>query len=616
MSHPGRSQFNTSRLLWSFLLSACLFFSAGLLLFSLLPFESARSLADTLALDGSLDSFTPQRFAQLLLPLRAGAIIFLVLTALTGLFPQRVMAILASRPPAVLNFFQRYWNDLRTALSDTKGRLLRRETLLTMLGLSLFAFLARIWFIQAPMDHDEAYTFSVFAVEPLRNALSDYHYPNNHLFHTLLMHISYRLFGISDWAVRLPAFSAGVLLTPLGYLLARRLYGRWSGLLAGAAIASAPVLIAYSVNARGYTLLALFNLIGFILAIELNQRNNYFWWSFLALTCALGVYTVPTFVYSAGMIYSWLALSWVINSIGKDYTRANFFITLVVSGIIASGLALILYLPVIRASGLDAIIANQWVTPVAPEYFWATLVSRTQETWSEWNRGIISEVTALVVVSWMAALAFHQRISAIKLPLQAGLLFLPLVIWLLRLNPWARIWLFLVPLVLIWASGGLSGILHGIQNLIKVRRPVTKYFVILLFVLMVIFSGLHIMTTNPDVRPGSGAVERAAVFLEDRLQDDQIIVVTAIDDAPFWYYARKYRIPQEALRRDRPFQSAYVLVNLSLGQTLESVMRERGPDAVFVAWNSAELIATFDTIEVIFVKANLEAIQREYGKHP
>ena len=60
------------------------------------------------------------------------------------------------------------------------------------------------------MRFDEAFTFLRFASQPLLEGLTTYAEPNNHLFHTLLVHISTSLFGDQPWAIRLPALLAGV----------------------------------------------------------------------------------------------------------------------------------------------------------------------------------------------------------------------------------------------------------------------------------------------------------------------------------------------------------------------------------------------------------------------
>ena len=111
------------------------------------------------------------------------------------------------------------------------------------------------------MRVDEAMSFIEFASKPLALGVSYYPAPNNHLFHTVLEHLSFVIFGEHEWALRLPAFLAGVLLIPAAYITARIHYGRNSGLIAATLVAVSSTLILYSTNARGYTLVCLFFLL-------------------------------------------------------------------------------------------------------------------------------------------------------------------------------------------------------------------------------------------------------------------------------------------------------------------------------------------------------------------
>ena len=106
-----------------------------------------------------------------------------------------------------------------------------------------------------PIRYDEAATWIDYASQPLAQALSDYRFPNNHLFHTLLVHVSAALFGDSPWALRIPAFVAGVLVVPLVWAVGRALYSQSAGLISAALAATSASLTLYSTNARGYTML-------------------------------------------------------------------------------------------------------------------------------------------------------------------------------------------------------------------------------------------------------------------------------------------------------------------------------------------------------------------------
>ncbi|HUN81382.1 MAG TPA: hypothetical protein VMV81_07710, partial [Phycisphaerae bacterium] len=105
----------------------------------------------------------------------------------------------------------------------------------------------------APITYDEAYTYLRFAGQSSSRILKDYHVPNNHIFHTLLVHYSTRVFGDSLFAIRLPALcGAAIFLTSIwriGRFLPRPVGDLW-------AVCSAltPALIDFNSLARGYSL--------------------------------------------------------------------------------------------------------------------------------------------------------------------------------------------------------------------------------------------------------------------------------------------------------------------------------------------------------------------------
>jgi hypothetical protein len=63
------------------------------------------------------------------------------------------------------------------------------------LAVFLFGFILRALDLFRGVRFDEAYTYINYARAPLYRALSDYSFPNNHLFHTFLVFLSTRLLG-------------------------------------------------------------------------------------------------------------------------------------------------------------------------------------------------------------------------------------------------------------------------------------------------------------------------------------------------------------------------------------------------------------------------------------
>jgi len=155
------------------------------------------------------------------------------------------------------------------------------------------------------MDYDESFTCLYYASRPLSAGISDYSLPNNHLFHTLLVHLSTQLLGNHPWTVRLRAFRAGVALVPATCFWIRRVFNGSAALLAAALVASSEPLVAYSTNARGYALLGLFFVLAFTFAARAIDANRPADWIVFVVVSTAGFYAIPTMVYGFGSIALW-----------------------------------------------------------------------------------------------------------------------------------------------------------------------------------------------------------------------------------------------------------------------------------------------------------------------
>ena len=252
--------------------------------------------------------------------------------------------------------------------------------------ITLLAAATRGFYLAQPMLHDEAYTFIAFASRPLLPAISDYALPNNHIFHTLLVYLAYHLLGNQPWIIRLPAFVAGVAIVPLAYAAGAIFYNRKAGLLSAGIVAAAPLLINYSANARGYTLVCALTLCAAALAAYVKDHRNRIAWALLALTCALGFYTIPIMLYPAGMLVVWLALSGLFKDIAQDYRRA-FWGYLLGACLLLVGLTALLYTPVFIKSGIGAVVNNSYVRPDDPATLAEQVESRVASTAEQWTSG-------------------------------------------------------------------------------------------------------------------------------------------------------------------------------------------------------------------------------------
>jgi hypothetical protein len=219
----------------------------GLVFFAVarLPMEQLRVLVLPSLSAHEVGLFTPKLYSQIVLGLLSLAVA-LVLFAM-GLFCAAV---------PIGGILSSFWSDLEQLWRDVAAGLRAfwiydRLRVAELGALTLWAVVLRCFFLSEPMRYDEAYTYLRYASKPIYIGAT-YYSPNNHLFNTVLMHLSTILVGGSPWALRLPTVVAGVLIVPLSYAAVRLCRGSGVGLLM--AVSSSFPLIEYATNARGYSL--------------------------------------------------------------------------------------------------------------------------------------------------------------------------------------------------------------------------------------------------------------------------------------------------------------------------------------------------------------------------
>jgi dolichyl-phosphate-mannose-protein mannosyltransferase len=306
----------------------------------------------------------------------------------------------------------------------------------------------RIKYMRIPIKYDEAGTFLLYVREPIYRGISNYSSPNNHILHTLLAHISIWLFGNNEWALRLPAFISGCLLVYATYWVGRLLACREAGLLAAGAVACSSKLIEYSVNARGYTLLCLLTmgLVGYSIRIIRGDRPIN-WIAFCALA-SLGFFTVPTMLYAYCGI-----LPWIIANRGMK--EPLFLKQLAANVALTVGMTLFLYTPALLYSGPRAVFHNRFVRPLP----WYEFLHRSrmlpQVLWSSWTTAVPAVLLVMLLVGLAIALVWEEELFGMRRSLVLYLLVAIIGLMVVQRSvPFARMLLFLIPIVAIYAGAG------------------------------------------------------------------------------------------------------------------------------------------------------------------
>jgi len=157
------------------------------------------------------------------------------------------------------------------------------------------------------MAYDESYTFNNLARQSLVVGIADYNSTNNHLLNTMLMHVSWKLFGEAEWALRLPVFLVGSLLLALVWIWGSRWVGRPTAIVAVALAAVSPLLITYSTDARGYILVTFAVLALDDAASRLfdTRSSKPLAWLQIVLAAALGLCAMPIMLYALVSVTGW-----------------------------------------------------------------------------------------------------------------------------------------------------------------------------------------------------------------------------------------------------------------------------------------------------------------------
>lgn len=232
-------------------------------------------------------------------------------------------------------------------------------------GLRLFNLDSGLWY-------DEIKTLIDSVRSPLVEIVTHFPSNNDHLFYSVVAHISIESFGEHAWSVRLPAAILGIASVPMLYLLALRVTSRVEALASASVLAISYHHVWFSQNARGYTGLLFCALLSSYLLIVGLQSGKWRAYAGFAVVAALGIYTHLTmaFVIASQFVFvAWHLLrtnGWRIDFDAWKLPALGF----VLSGLVT----LLLYAPIlfeVTSFFKDKAGSNTVATPVWA--IWAAL---------------------------------------------------------------------------------------------------------------------------------------------------------------------------------------------------------------------------------------------------
>jgi hypothetical protein len=335
-----------------------------------------------------------------------------------------------------------------------------------LISITLAAAWLRALRLDHPMRYDEAYAFLYFAFPTSPRAWFDYHEPNNHVLHTLLVHLFTRVGGFYPTTIRLAAFLSGIAIVPVGSYLAQRLTGRWpAALLAAMLLATSNLLIEYSVNARGYSMVCLASLLMGIWTVQICRgfSRTQFWVAW-ATVAVLGMFTIPIMLYPVAIFTFIILFEIILSPRGKEEKRDVLRRLAFVLGAFVLA-TILLYLPVVAFNGIHPIVGNRWVSPMPLKEVLGKLPRQAIITLSQWIRDtdwLWRALVSLGVATSIIVGVTYRRIFWV-LPL-VGAVLLALAAIVQRVVPFPRVWMFMAPLVLVLAACGMDFLTTTLRN--------------------------------------------------------------------------------------------------------------------------------------------------------
>lgn len=410
--------------------------------------------------------------------------------------------------------------------------LLKKHYLL-LIFIIVIGFGLRFAYLDRPMRFDEAQTVVVYVTKSIPSIFADYSAPNNHIFHNVLVHLVFNYLGESPLFVRLPSFTAGLLIIPMAFVVGTRFYNKPTGLFAASLVATSPILIDFSVNARGYTFIALITLALLYLGHHLQRKDDTKKWLLVSVLSALGFLTIPVMLYPMGVFALWLLVS--IIRYNADEARKILFKNYIVSMILGAVLTVVLYTPAIYLSGLDRLINNVNVQAMPLNEFYGQLPSVFGRLWLHISWEVPITLLILLIVGFVSSIIFYRKTSHKTLSL------IPfMIVWIMpllliqRVDPFPRVWHFLVPIILILCANGVHNLLEWL-NIRQYKLRNIDIAVITLSMAVYILWADMIPTSTFTLRAPDA--QQGAVTLNELMTPNDRVLMRVPSNYTVFYYS-------------------------------------------------------------------------------
>ncbi len=368
--------------------------------------------------------------------------------------------------------------------------------------------------------------FSAFYSQfPVSQIISELLKGNNPPFYEIFLHFYTAVFGISEYALRMPSLIFSCITVALLFYAGRRLKGRWVGIFVALLFIFNNLQFFYSLAARMYALFSMLVAAVIYLCIFCYQepeKKKYFYWLF-----AINVLLCYTH-YFAGFVIIAEASSWLVAYKNKPFFKRN-FIMLLLNGVMAIPL---LFVFLVRASGF---VESFDFKPPYPG-IWKNVIMNLINGLEVFNAAYMILMIGLII--YLVVCVYRKRIE------YRNTYFFVLLFFL-----------FAIPLGITWYYGNtyplfidryylyatLPLFLFSAVSIATFYKPLAKLLVPLIFIylLRLSYQNFHRFNTDYMLREWRGAALAAKNFQQAK-PNTVILVQPLWADLGFsYYYDRK-----------------------------------------------------------------------------
>ncbi len=446
-------------------------------------------------------------------------------------------ALFIERFNEVIGFIRKFFMDLYNyGFSATEK--------IWIVGAIITGLIIRAYFVAAPMRADESATFYYFVQGPLYKSFI-YLEPNNHVLHTLFARFMVDVFGNNQFALRFPAFVAGILCIPLIFIVTQRLNGKKSGFVAIALMTIFPAILIFDTMARGYSLVNFFLLTGVIVGNSMINENTFSRTLIFALNTALGIFVMPTFLFPAFGLYLWVAVLLLKKETSILRVIRSFAIPSMIMLVLFTFL---FYTPVILVTNnIDKLVSNSTIQPLE----WGNFLERTPRHFKFSLNFLFSDIQSPLKILFGVIFSLGiiwlvvKRKFKLLLLMGAFVLGAAILYFAKRSIPFARTWLYLFPAIFMVADAGVSYLFFTSK---KRWRFIFHAMIFIFMIATGVFLINNDTVTNSHFTESFREAKPVATFLSAKIKNGDTLQM----DHPVDYSVRYYLIQNKVVLNNTP----------------------------------------------------------------